>query len=224
MRPRSPSRRRPGRRAPRPEGLESRDLPSVAAIFFRAAALGHARASTASAGGPVTPAANPQPTSREQAREAFSAGFAGHYGTLPPRFTGQAETILILATGGSSAFLHGTLVMRFYPPTDPNGVVTGTATLFSRNVANTGSALALDLQGDPRAVDRAGRPTLLTWIVNGNSGGVFAGATGQGTVAIRYARGSSGRLHLHVPDAGHADVLFRGQVVVTGTGNDLFGS
>ena len=228
MRSQDQARRRSRRTRPRIEGLEGRDLPSVAAIYFRAAALAHTRAAGGGApsgmGGGSGMTTTGTPTPREQAREVFVAKYAGNFAVGPPRFTDQARSVLVLATGSSTAFLHGTLTLRAYPPKDLAGTVTGTATLFSRNVANTGSELSVDLQGSPGALDRAGRPTLLTWTVNGNSGGIFAGATGQGTVAIRYAPDGSGRLHAHVPDAGRAFVAFRGQVVITGTGSDLFGS
>jgi hypothetical protein len=169
-----------------------------------------------------TAAPTPQPTPRELAREAFVGKFSGKYAVGPPRFTDQNRSFLILAPGTSSAFLHGTALMKLYTPADPSGTVTGTATLFVKNFSNTGNSLAIDLQGDPTAVDRAGRPTLLTWTVNGNSGGFFAGATGQGTVAIHYAPDGSGRLHIHGHEAGAAFVIFHGQVVTTGTSNSVF--
>ena len=47
-----------------------------------------------------------------------------------------------------------------------------------------------------------GRPTRFTWTVNGSSGGTFSGATGQGTVEIRYQPG--GKLPDRARSAGVA--------------------
>jgi hypothetical protein len=125
----------------------------------------------------------------------------------------------IYGGGTSSAFFHGNFELAAFSPADPTtGQVTGTATLFVKNVANSGNALSLSLIGVPPA-DSYSPPTLMAWTVNGASGGVFANATGQGTVEIHYAPG--GHLPQRATTAGKAFLIFRGQVQTTGTSNNL---
>jgi hypothetical protein len=196
----------------RVEALEPRSLLSVAPIFYANMARS-ARAVPAAAD-----VSSPLPVPHEQVREAFDAKFSGRYIVGPGRFTDQAFQIYISGGGTASAFLHGNLLMEIFTPVDPASPTTGAASLVVKNVSNTGNLLGLTLQGDP-VVDRLGRPTHMTWTVNGSSGGTFNGATGQGTVEIRYT--PSGKLPPRALGAGGAAVIFRGQVNTTGIGNIL---
>ena len=88
------------------------------------------------------------------------------------------------------------------------------ASIYPQNVATTGSVLALDLNADPSA----GPPTHLTWTVGGGSGGLYSGAVAArpGTLDIRYipTHRSPGGF-----TSGHAVLVFRGTLLVTGVGN-----
>ncbi|WP_435018169.1 hypothetical protein TA3x_000115 [Tundrisphaera sp. TA3] len=204
------------RRASRPlvERLEGRDLPTAPTLLtgpIRALDLG-ALMGRAEAGQADPP--DRQPTPRELARQRFTARFAGSFATGPPRFTDQASRIFIKGSGTSSAFLHGDFQMALYPPADrATGETTGLAALLDKNVANSGNLLLLDLQGDPSSLDRAGRPTRLTWTVDGSSGGTFSGATGEGTLEIRYRTGVK---NLARSRSGGVNVIFRGRIETNG--------
>src|SRR5947209_16424191 len=171
---------------PGPERLEGRDLPSLAPLLYAAAAQRQRPAPIRAA--EVAPAPAPLPTPHEQAREAFNAKFTGRFATGPGRFTDQSMQTYIYGGGTSSAFLHGNFELSAFSPVDPAGSVTGTATLFVKNVSNSGNALILDLTGAPSPDGRT-PPALLSWTVNGASGGIFTNATGQGTVEIHYSPG-----------------------------------
>ena len=218
-------RRRRKRIRPSIEGLEAREvLSSVIPILMdqvqarsaiRAAAGGAGGSGGAGTGGstPTTLADLGTPTPRELARESFSAAFSGPYLPGPPRFVGQARQLLVIGNGSSSSFLHGSLQLGLFLPTDASQPITGTANLLDRNSSNTGNILGLDLQGNVSDVDRAGRPLHLTWTVNSSSGGTFSGAIGQGTLDIRYLPGLQRH---HGGGAGTAQTLFKGRIYVTG--------
>jgi hypothetical protein len=200
------------------EWLEGRDLPTAPALL--AGPVSSADLGPVSARPGPTAAAVPQvPTPHELAREQFVAKFSGSFVTGPGRFTDQASQTFIKGGGTSSAFLHGDIQMAVYSPVDPNGQTTGTAALIVKNVSNSGNLLVLDLQGDTTSLDRAGRPTRFTWTVDGSSGGTFSGATGQGTVEIRYWSG--GKLPARARMAGSAGVIFRGRIDTNGITNVL---
>ena len=199
--------------------LEGRDLPTAPSLLagpVSSAALG---SPLVQAGPPATAAVSPQPTAHELAREKFVAKFSGSFIVGPGRFTDQASQTFITGGGTSSAFLHADLQMAAYTPVDPAGQTTGIAALIVKNVSNSGNLLVLDLQGDAASLDRAGRPTRFTWTVSGSSGGTFSGATGEGTVEIRYWH--NGKLPARAWSAGGAGVIFRGRIDTNGVTNVL---
>ncbi len=203
------------RRRARPafEPLETRDLPSVAALL----AAGYRYIEAPS---PRLQAATPTmgaPTPHELARRTFFAAFRGVYYVGPPRLTDQSAQFYLRGGGTSNAFLHGDLQLAFYPPAASGGETTGVAALTAKSVSNTGDQLGLDLNGVVPP-PRPGLPFVLNWTVNGTSGGSFAGATGSGTVEIRLRPGA--RLRFESSGAGVADVIFRGSVVTSGV-NDI---
>ncbi len=181
MKDRSHPDRRPRRRVPDLEAMEARELPTAPTLLAGLSPAVAIRSAVAD-----TPR---EPTPREQARQRFFAAFSGTSVTGPGRFTDQASQTYIQGGGNSSAFLHGNLQMVLYTPVDRGDAVAGNAALIVKNVTNSGNLLLLDLEGDTQSLDRAGRPTRLSWTVNGGSGGTFSGATGEGTVEIRYPSG-----------------------------------
>lgn len=199
------------------ERLEARDLPTAPTLL-----AGPARAvdfASIVAGADPEPTDAPPariPTRRERARQRFVARFSGSFATGPARFTDQSSQIFIKGGGGSNAFLHGDIQMAVYPPADPSGETTGLAALIVKNVTNSGNLLVLDIKGDATSLDRAGRPTRLTWTVDGSSGGTFSGATGEGTVRIRYRTGAS-----PLARSGGVGVIFRGRIETNGGVTDL---
>jgi len=96
------------------------------------------------------------------------------------------------------------------------------ATLYARNVANTGNLLVLDLTADPPDGTH-GLPTQLTWTVDGSSGGIWQNAagfgTGQGTLDFRYS--PSGRSPRGKFASGSVSLVFQGFINTSGTGNVL---
>lgn len=204
---------REGRRGLRPglDGLEPRRLPS-AALYLAAArqrlahlAPFHPRADGADA-----------PTPREARRERFVAKFTGTYITGPGQLESEAFRVSFTARrGGSNQFLHGAALVAINVPADSSRPISrATASLYPQNVATTGSALVLDLTAPPTTAV----PTRLAWTVNGASGGLYSNAvaTEPGTLSIRYIprEGLSGGY-----SSGDAILVFRGQILTTGTGN-----
>ncbi len=128
----------------------------------------------------------------------------------------QASQVFIKGGGISSAFLHGDVQMAAYTPVAPGMTTTGLAVLIVKNVTNSGNLLVLDLVGDTSTLDRAGRPTRFNWTVNGASGGTFSGATGQGTLEVRYQ--PDGRAQAR---AGSVGLIFRGSIDTNGVSDIL---
>jgi hypothetical protein len=216
----SPARRRCGLNV---ERLEARDLLSVVPIYMRAAhPSGPSLASALIAASAASSAPAGQLTPHEVARQTFVAKFIGPYTIGPGRFTDQASQVFVLGTGGSNQSLHMNLQMGFFPPADPTGTTTGVAALFPKNVAQTGSLLALGLAGPARGNLR-GIPTHFTWTVDSNSGGLYLAAgdfgTGQGTLDIRLIPG--GKVPQGASGAGEAIVVVRGLVNTGGMLNDI---
>src|SRR6478736_4446852 len=106
------------RARPRLEPLEGRDLPSGLAPH-------------------AAPARSALTVSASQKR--FTAGFFGRYVAAPGRDAGVGERIFAQGSGGSSAFLQGSMLLRIATPTDPSGQVTGTASLYDQNYTSTGN-------------------------------------------------------------------------------------
>lgn len=149
-----PRRRLPGRRQLRPtiDGLESRELPSTAALaaalhsMARRPAAVVARPMSPSgllgsrAPGPFVnpallrqiaatlyPASSPpgSPTPAELRRQTFTARWEGQYTIGPPRFADRASTIHLWGTsGGANQFLRGKLDAALFPPADPTATPT----------------------------------------------------------------------------------------------------
>ncbi len=144
------------------------------------------------------------PRQNEARRRLFTAKFTGLVQEKPPRLLDQARHFFILAPGNTNQFLHGTLQMRYYTPNsvpitvpDPANpgtpitstvtATTGTLSMSDRSTQSGGVILG-NLTGDPANVDRRGRPTHFDMTLNGGggSGGIYASATGSGTVDIVY--------------------------------------
>jgi hypothetical protein len=204
------------RNTPVLEGLEVREVLSVSALI-------------ASSGGLTLPhpyAVNAQqttmmPTPHEARREQFLAQFKGAFVTGAPRFTDQISQTYIRGGGTSNFFLHGDLQMAFAIPTDPSQPITGQAVMIVKNVANTGNELILDLLADPTSLDQRGQPTRFTWTVDPASGGLFTGATGQGTAQSHTFYG--GRTPFNAKNTGHAAVVFQGSIFISGLTSTLRG-
>lgn len=213
------------RRIPVVEGLERREVFSVAPIFARAALRAQALQTRSidaflQARQNLYPPGNPQPTARELAKEKFVAKFVGTYETGEGRFTDQFRQVGVLAAGGSNQSLHMSTQMVLFLPADPNAAPSGAAALFPKNVAETGTLLALDLTAPPTgALGQV--PNEWTWTVNGNSGGIYLNAggngIGQGTMSIKLYPQRGTRSY----PAGKAVVVFKGLIKTGGIFNDI---
>jgi hypothetical protein len=197
------------RRAFRLEPLEARDLLSVLVTHHVGAPHRgiHARAALTPAtqvgitnvpqgpsGTPTAPlpdAAGGLPTSHEVRRQTYVARFKGNYIIGPGRFTDQAAQLGSNGYGGSTFDFHLWSNMRLVDPTDPAVAPTGQMYLIPWHVGTTGSQLYLDLTGD-RATAVNGFPTHYTWTVDPASSGLYANATGQGTLDIKFFRPGPG--------------------------------
>ncbi len=207
--------------SPRIEGLGSRSLPSaLPGIAFGGGSSVAAAASGTPVGIDIGLGA---PTPREVRRQAFRGGFTTRYFVAPPPFTSEARQFGFIGVGGTNQFLHGNLQMAIFPPIDPNGTVTGSAALLDRNNNSSGDLLVA-LTGSPQATDSAGRPTVLTFTVNGGggSGGTYSSSVGEGTVTIRYFPGKRTPGRPYHGEAGLATVRFQGAIYTQGTNNPLF--
>lgn len=215
--------RREKRLRPGVERLEFRDVPYAPSLLTGSASLANLLASTSRSAETATPPAaateTPQPTARELARQAFSAKFSGMYVAGPGRYTDQKAQFFISGGGMSTSFLKGDVQIGLFTPVDPSRPTTGIAALIDKNASNSGNILVLDLRGDTSSLDAAGRPTHFTWTVDGSSGGSFSGATGSGTLDIRYWTG--GKRMANAPRSGKAGVMFKGLVDTNGVTNIL---
>lgn len=230
-----PSRDR--RSAPRLEPLETRDLPTVIiSHHVLGAAAVQADASTRSAaiaqplgiaahlgqaGAIVTPppdATGGLPTPHEIRRQRYVGRFKGDYVIGPGRYTDQAAALSSLGYGGSNQAFHLWTNMRITVPSDPNATTTGQIYMIPWSIATTGTALILDLQGDPKSIGPNGFPTHYTWTVNGNSGGLYQLSQGQGTFDIKFFRPGPGpqKGMLH----GQLQYAINGSINVVGIFND----
>jgi len=162
------------------------------------------------------------PTPRELRRELFKGGFVARFFHETPRFTDESKAFSFVGIGGTNQFLHGNLQMKLFTPTDPAGTVVGTAGIFDRN-NNSGGSLLLFLSGNPTDVDRAGRPTLLHFNVNGGggSGGTYSSSVGEGTVKIQYFPGRHAPGRPYHGEAGTANVRVQGLIFTTGTNTNV---
>jgi hypothetical protein len=192
-------------------------MPAQAATLARVAqAIQHAVAAPQPAAASST--AEAVPTRHERVREAFNGRFQGPFATGPGRFKDQALLTHVQGGGNTNQFLHGNVIIQMTTPRDPSQPETGTAELFAKNVATTGTVLVLDLTGTAPA-DPVRPPTHFTWTVDTSSGGLYTNATGQGTLDLIYFPG--GHLPSRARQAGHAGAVFQGRVNTTGTGNLL---
>ena len=226
-------RRTPRARRPSVERVEARHLPSGLVVSGGAALAGDvARAEQAGQPGPgpgqggtggdfPNQALVPTgvPTRHERAREVFRATYAGPFTVGRGRFSTEAQQVYARGAGTSSAFLHGDQQMRIILPTDPATPVTGVIVQYDRGNAS-GGVLGLRLIGLPGGVDRAGRPTRLTFTVDTDiSAGVFTGALGRGNVQVRYL--PSGRGGPGIFSQGTAQILIRGTIFTSGVNDPL---
>src|SRR5438045_357444 len=153
MRPNDPHARRPRRRRPVLERLETRELMSLGAPAHPAASrrtpqstgnLAHVDSPNGLQGArPPGRFLNPKiiqqtvkvlytpgsstgtPTPREVRRQTFTARWIGQYTVGPPRFSDRASTIHAYGTtGGSNQFLKGKFQIALFPPADPTATPT----------------------------------------------------------------------------------------------------
>ncbi len=199
------------------EPVESRILQSVAPLI----ALSQLRAQAAQVhqlNTTSTSLSASTPTPYQQRRMAFNAHFLGKFAQGPGLYTDQRTQVYLKAEGTSNQLLHGAVQLAFSIPLNTATAATGVANLTDKNIAQTGTQIAMDLMAIPGAVDTHGRPTAFNWTVNGGSGGIYTSASGQGTVQIRYFPGGS---HLHQGFVGSTAVIFTGQITSTGVNNIL---
>lgn len=214
--PRRPARPRSVRTAsPAVEGLEARSLQAIAALIAAHAA---STARPIAAMPALLPGPGAVPTPHELRRETFLARFQGPLTVGPGRFSDQARLLMMTGGGGANQFDHGNINVALAIPSDPAQPVRGTAALFAKNVATTGTVLILDLSAPPQA-DPGRSPTHFQWTVDGNSGGLYTGAQGQGTLDLILPAG--GRLPPRGVSSGTAGVIVRGLVNTSGVGNIL---
>ena len=155
------------------------------------------------------------------ANSAFRAKFNGPVGVGAGQYVDQAKQFLYTASGNTSQFLVGRLVMRLFIPSDPNGQIMGIGSIRNRNIGTTGTQLVFDFKGGLASTDQLGRPTHLDWTVNPNSSGYYIGATGQGTMAIIYSP-THRKVGSHSGhESGSATVIFAGTVLNNGNTVDL---
>ena len=207
------------------EGLETRALLTTAVMLYgRQAQLAHhvaavtekASVTAAAIGSPLD--ALGVPTSHEVARRYFMANYVGNFFTGPGQTSLQSLRTQIRGAGTSNQFRHSNLSVVITNPTDPTSPVTGGAALFDKNSGNTGNVLVLDLSSSP-GQDPSKPPQSYTWNVNGSSGGIYTGATGAGTLEIRYGAGNLTR-PVRSSSSGRAFVMFKGSISTTGLGNN----
>jgi hypothetical protein len=148
------------------------------------------------------------PTPNELAKQRFVAKLAGTFETAPGRYALQPLQGLVLTTGGSNQALRLQSQMQFFTYSSPSLPPNGQINLSTKNVGNTGNMLLLDLTADSTS-DSHGLPTHYTWTVNGSSGGVWTGATGSGTLDVRFSTTSAGGSHIK----GKATIVIQGRVV-----------
>ncbi len=188
------------------EVLERRDLQSIVPMLIKAPTTPAVRAADLPAGSIPTP--------HEVRRQAFYARFPARFYTGRGRFTDQRFQTFHQGEqkGQSNFFLVSEITVATVQPTDPNQPVVGQAYMFDRNASNTGNVLVLDLV-NAGPLDKFGRPTRMTWTVNGSGGGSFQQATGQGKLQIQYKPG--GRTNAQVLDTGRSLLTFQGSVYST---------
>lgn len=202
------------------EGLEDRKLlsyygsPSRVLLAQQAAALVDPATTTASGsvttsqfGGNTSDLGPPSP--HEAAKQRFIAKLTGTFETAPGRYQKQPLQGVVLTSGGSNQSLHLQSQMQFFTYSDPTLPPNGQINLAAKNIGSSGNQLVLDLTAGPTLLSH-GLPTHFTWTVNGASGGVWQGATGQGTVDVVYrvtGQGLPGYLK------GRANIVAQGQVV-----------
>lgn len=154
-----------------------------------------------------------RPTKATLRQSSFQATFVGPYHLGPGRTSAESRQVYIRGAGRSTAFLHGTLQLRFIVPTDPAVEPVGLAVLLDRNINNSGQ-IGLDLTAVPGSTDRLGRVTRFTWTVdNIYSSGSYGNASGQGTLKVKYAA---------PPAPGKtsaASLIFRGHILSMGVGD-----
>jgi hypothetical protein len=161
----------------------------------------------------------PTPTPHELARERYISKLVGTFVVGPGRFTDQAASVLILASGGSNQASHTNLQMAIFTPANTiNGMTTAAVSLTGRNIGSTGSSLNLDATAPPPN-NRVGIPTHYTWTVSSTSGGLYTASTGQGTMDIQFIPG--GKIPKGATGAGRAIIVIKGMVNVVGISNDL---
>jgi hypothetical protein len=221
-------RRRPDSWRPTLLGLEARSLMSIIPALIASSTLqvqkkadggsgsaGNGQGGSTSGNQFLDPTGTPTPHEAQRQKARFS--FDGKCFQGPGRYSDVASLVLFRGFGSSNYFLHGDIQLAAQVPTDLTRPTSGAATSFDRNI-NTNSVLGIDLSGSTADVDKAGRPTRLTFTIDNNlSGGDFGQAVGTGVVTIRY---SPARKHrAGASSEGTAHVTITGDIYTLGTNN-----
>ncbi len=220
--PKRPARRR----TPVLEGLERREVLSFLGASAKVVPFSSLAAAAAQANASVSSTTNtPQPTPQQLRRERYVAKFVGTYAVGLPRYTDQTATISVSGSGGSNQSLRAVLQMVYFTPADStSGTISGVAAVLPRNIATTGSLLALNITGASQPTEH-GLPTHFTWTVSTNSGGIYLAAgdpslgfgTGEGTLDVQFMPSTKANR------AGKVIVTIQGLINGSGVGNDIAG-
>jgi len=152
--------------------------------------------------------------------QKFSARFQGGYLTSPARLDGFSTMLYMNGGGMSSMFLHGNIQVGYYIPADPTKPAVGRALVLPKSAIQSGSQMVLDLHAVPGAVDKAGRPTQFTWVLNKDSAAQYSSGDGSGTLQLIYTPSTRGR---RGGGSGNLGVIITGQVGLTGVDDPLRG-
>ncbi len=214
------------------EGLGPlRPDPSLVARVFAPAAY-PATVAVTNTDGTISNLTNPQPTQSELAREYFTGEFTGTYTVTPGHFAGQASTVKFVSRGlRSNQFLHGKAQVIIAPSTDQAASFFGTAALFPQSTLNSGEAVVLDLEGNPKTTadpstapvyNAQGLPTHMVWQPDPASGSGYTGATGfnQGYGYMDAVYTPDRHAQRGASSSGKVTVLFQGLFNTAGILNE----
>ncbi len=150
------------------------------------------------------------PTPQAAAMGRYQVAFHGYYVVGPPQFQNQQARTVVNANAPSWQKGHQLfLSFNYAVPQDGSSVSPVTITIKGPHPSPTGDSLVLDATIEPASQGQV-LPTYMTWTVNGSkSGGIFAGASGQGTAELVYGRARGGGR----AQVGSASVLIDGLVV-----------
>lgn len=186
------NRSRPRRRGPTVEGLESRELLSLASVRMRSIRAAYVQRISGSLDVPPPLEAaklagqTQTPTPHEVAKSSMGLTVTGSYLVGPPRFEGQqSQTAIYLTSGAVMNGLHKVVAMQVITPA--SGPVQVTAVLQTPRRSGPPSNAVLNLS--PLTSDQSRvLPTQMAWTLNGDmSTGIFKNGSGEGVVYLEYS-------------------------------------